>query len=65
MDFYKQRRPIGHDDDDEWAPYWRYSPGCGCVLCLAWEQDMLDGLEQDWWEGTAYADDEWAGKDDD
>lgn len=56
-DFYKRRRPIDHHDDDDYAPYWRYDKDCGCSLCLAWEDEMYDDLESDWWDAVDYYDD--------
>lgn len=53
---YNKPRPIGHTDDDDEMPFWRYQAGCGCAMCLEYEDDMIDSQENDFWLDTSYDD---------
>lgn len=51
---YNKIRPIGHQDDDDEMPFWRYDVDCGCWMCLEYEAEMMDIGEADQWDNTDY-----------
>ena len=50
--YYPIERIAADHQDDDWDPFWHYEPDCGCELCLEYENEMSDWLEQEYWDAT-------------